>query len=101
MSTLPFKDNEFDMVISFDVMEHIDRSNMKNNFQTVRVAKKQVLHKIYTTGDFYYVSCSDPTHASVFPNGFGTTFTSLPKYLLTKIFPPSTIYRIHVPPKEN
>jgi uridylate kinase len=46
---LPFKDNEFDLVVTFDVLERVERSKIRQAvMETVRVSKKHILHKIYT-----------------------------------------------------
>jgi len=46
---LPFKDNEFDLVVPFDVLERVERSKIRQAvMETVRVSKKHILHKIYT-----------------------------------------------------
>jgi uridylate kinase len=70
---IPFKSNSFDMVVSFDVLEHIERSNLQKVInETVRVAKKNILHKIYTQEN-WFLNClhgEDPSHVSVFAHGF-------------------------------
>jgi len=46
---IPYPDNYFDLVVSFDVLEHLERSKIKKAIlETVRVSKKFILHKIYT-----------------------------------------------------
>ncbi|MFA5136062.1 MAG: UMP kinase [Patescibacteria group bacterium] len=46
---LPYKDNEFDLVTSFDVLEHVERSKIRQAVkETIRVSNKHILHKIYT-----------------------------------------------------
>ncbi len=49
ITNLPFEDNEFDLVVTFDVLEHIERAKIRRaTEETVRVSKKHILHKIYT-----------------------------------------------------
>lgn len=46
---LPYKDNEFDLVVTFDVLERVERSKIRQAVkETIRVSSKYVLHKIYT-----------------------------------------------------
>jgi len=46
---LPFKDNKFELVITFDVLERIERSKIALAIEEcTRVSSKYVLHKIYT-----------------------------------------------------
>lgn len=46
---IPYEDNRFDLVLTFDVLEHLDRGKIKQAIdETVRVSKKHILHKIYT-----------------------------------------------------
>lgn len=46
---LPFKDNEFDLVVTFDVLERVERSKIPLALnESIRVSRKHILHKIYT-----------------------------------------------------
>lgn len=70
---LPFPGNHFEMVVSFEVLEHIERSKLQNAVnETVRVAKKLILHKIFTQENrfLYMVHTDDPSRVSIFPRGF-------------------------------
>lgn len=70
MTNLPFKDGEFDLVITFDVLEHIDRSKLKKAIgETARVAKKKILHKIYTRENAWIrlMHRNDRSHLSILP----------------------------------
>jgi hypothetical protein len=61
------------MVTSFDVLEHIERSKLQKVVnESVRVAKKMVLHKIYTQENkfLHIFHGDDPSHISVFSHGF-------------------------------
>lgn len=49
ITKIPFKDNSFDLVLTFDVLERIERDKIKKAIsETIRVSKKYILHKIYT-----------------------------------------------------
>ncbi len=70
MVELPFKDNEFDLVITYDVLEHVERSKIKKaTHEAVRVTKKYVLHKIYTRENLWITGLhrKDYSHVSVLP----------------------------------
>ncbi|KKQ01590.1 MAG: Aspartate/glutamate/uridylate kinase [Candidatus Roizmanbacteria bacterium GW2011_GWA2_36_23] len=55
ITNLPFKDSQFDLVISYDVLERIERSNLKKALEeTIRVSKKYVFHKIFTKENIWY-----------------------------------------------
>lgn len=46
---LPYKDNEFDLVTTFDVLERVEKAKIPQALkETVRVSDKFILHKIYT-----------------------------------------------------
>ncbi len=49
ITDLPFEDNSFDLVVTFDVLERVERSKIKRAIEeSMRVSRKHVLHKIYT-----------------------------------------------------
>ncbi|MCL4374714.1 UMP kinase [Patescibacteria group bacterium] len=50
ISRLPYHDNQFDLVLTFDVMEHLERSKIRQALnETFRVTRRFIYHKIYTT----------------------------------------------------
>lgn len=55
ISNLPFPDNQFDLVITYDVLERIERSKIKKAIEeSIRVSKKFILHKMYTRENVWY-----------------------------------------------
>lgn len=51
---IPYEDNAFDLVVSFDLLEHIPRADIKQvAVESIRIAKKFVLHKIFTTENLW------------------------------------------------
>ncbi len=78
---LSYSDNKFDLVLTFDVLEHIDRSKIKKAVEeTVRVSKKYILHKVYTSENTWVTHFQGRTSArlSVFSKKYWhNLFTSL------------------------
>lgn len=70
LTDLPFKNGEFNLVLSFDVMEHVERGKIKKAAnEAARVAKKYILHKIYTRENLWitWMHRKDYSHVSVMP----------------------------------
>ncbi len=70
---LPYKDGEFDLVLTYDVLEHLERSKIPQAIkETVRVSKKWILHKIYTNENSWLIIFHgiDFAHLSVFPTKY-------------------------------
>jgi len=82
MLEIPFPDNHFDLVTSYDVLEHVERAKIKKAVEeTVRVSRKLVLHKIFTreNGWIRTMHQRDFSRISVFGYDFWKKiFNSLP-----------------------
>lgn len=66
---LPYKNNEFDLVVTYDVLEHLDRPEIRGAIaETIRVSSKFIFHKIYTVENKWisYVHGKDYSHMSIF-----------------------------------
>jgi len=69
ITKIPYKSDSFDLVLSYDVLEHLERSKIKKAVrETVRVSKKYILHKIYTQENTWInlTHGEDFSHLSVF-----------------------------------
>ncbi len=85
---LPYTDKEFDLVLTFDVLEHIEKSKIERAIEeTVRVSKKYILHKIYTVENRWVTLFhgKDFAHLSVFPRKhWEQIFHSIPNVKVLK-----------------
>ena len=74
---LPYKEDQFELVVTFDVLEHLERSKIKKSVnQTVRVSKKYILHKIYTRENSWisWFHSKDYSHINVLTARFWKKF---------------------------
>lgn len=68
ITNIPFKENSFDVVVSFDVLEHLERSKLQNAVkESIRVARSLVMHKVYTRENhwIHIFHGKDISHVSV------------------------------------
>jgi ubiquinone/menaquinone biosynthesis C-methylase UbiE len=75
INKIPFEDSSFDLVLTFDVLEHIDRSKIRKAIdETARVAKKFIYHKVYTKENTWINNFhkQDFSHISVFDKKYWT-----------------------------
>lgn len=67
---LPYADNEFDLVVSFNLLHHMEQGNVRRAVnETIRVAKDTIIHKIHThENTFHYmIYRNDLSQRSIFP----------------------------------
>lgn len=85
---IPYKDNTFDLVTTFDVLDKISREKIeKAAKETTRVSKKYILHKIYTVENFWITLFHrwDFATVSLFEKNFWKkVFLSLPNIKILK-----------------
>jgi len=85
---IPYPDNSFDLVVTIDVLEHIERQEIKKALtETVRVAKKWVLHKVYTAENKWinFFHAKDHSHFSLHHQSFWINiFKSLDTVMITR-----------------
>src|SRR3990167_1025417 len=70
---IPFKDDSFDLVVSFDVMEHMERPKIKKSIKkSIRESRKLILHKIYTIENDWirWTHKQDFSHISLMSQAF-------------------------------
>ncbi len=88
IAKVPFKDNDFDLVVSYDLLEHLDQQEIyKGVTESIRVSRKYILHKIYTLENRWIslIHNKDRSHLSVFSKNFWqNVFISLPNVRLLK-----------------
>lgn len=50
ITKIPHEDNAFDAVVTFDVLEHLERSVLRKAVEeSIRVSRKWIFHKVYTS----------------------------------------------------
>lgn len=72
---IPYEDNQFDLVTTVDVLEHLERSQLKKAVdETVRVSRKWIMHKVYTYENKWITlfHAKDVSHVSVLSQSFWT-----------------------------
>lgn len=100
ITNLPYKNNQFDAVITYDILERIERSKLRKAIEeTIRVSRKLILHKIYTCENVWFrlFHRRDFSIISYFPQKFWKKIFSsienvvivkhkvrMPKYIETK-----------------
>lgn len=73
VAKLPYQDDEFDAVVSFDMLEHMERADIRKSVnESIRVARKTILHKVYTKENKWirWFHSDDHSHLSVFTYKF-------------------------------
>lgn len=54
VTNIPFADNSFDLVLSYDLFNHIEQSKIRKVIkESIRVSSKYISHKIYTRENFW------------------------------------------------
>ncbi len=77
ITNIPHKENEFDLVLTFDVLEHVERDKIKKAIEeTIRVSNKYIFHKIYTTENIWFNLFHKPDFSivSFFPKKYWQKF---------------------------
>lgn len=89
---IPHEDNKFELVVTFNVLEHIESENLKSAIdECCRVAKTYCLHKVFTTENWWIRTFhgKDLSHVSVFNKVWWQNFFKENKYKLAKRFFPT------------
>lgn len=85
---IPYPDNYFDLVLTFDVLDKISREKIEKAVkETARVSKKYILHKIYTLENLWLTIFHriDFSTVSLFEKNFWKrVFSSIPQIKIIK-----------------
>ena len=95
INNLPFPDKSFDLVTTFDVLEHVSTENLERaTFECNRVARRLVLHKMFTVENTWIRKLHEPdlSHVSVYGRSWWEKFWKEHGYKLAKIFYPHLPY---------
>jgi len=66
ITNIPFPDNYFDMVISMDILQRLERSQIKKSIkETIRVSNKFILHKVRTKENIWFDIFHKPDFSSL------------------------------------
>ena len=70
---LPYEKDTFDLVLTFDVLEHLERAKIKKAIdESIRVSRKFVMHKIFTNENLWIRAfhMQDFSHLSILTKKF-------------------------------
>lgn len=88
---IPYKNNKFELVVTFNVLEHIESENLKAALsECARVSTKYCLHKVFTIENWWIRKFhgKDLSHVSVFNQQWWKKFFADNKFKLAdKVFP--------------
>lgn len=76
ITKIPYPDDFFDVVVTFDVLEHLERSRLRKAVEeTIRVSKRLIVHKVFTPENFWIrlFHTKDFSHLSVLPAQYWLT----------------------------
>ncbi len=87
---IPFKDNSFDLVLSYDFLNHVDQQNLRKVIEEmIRVSNKYIFQKIYTRENLWIKITHryDISNVSFFSKKYwDNIFSSYPNLKEEKIF---------------
>ncbi|KKQ23230.1 MAG: Aspartate/glutamate/uridylate kinase [Candidatus Roizmanbacteria bacterium GW2011_GWC2_37_13] len=65
-TNIPYPDNHFDLVVTFDLLQHLDRGEIRKSIrEMIRVSKKYIFHKIYTRENLWLKFTHQPDFSNV------------------------------------
>ncbi len=73
ITKIPYEADTFDVVVTFDVLEHLERSKLRRAIdESVRVSRKYAIHKVFTNENYYlrWFHKNDFSHLSVLSKHF-------------------------------
>jgi uridylate kinase len=68
ITKIPHEDNSFDAVVTFDVLEHLERSRLRKSVEeSIRISRKWIVHKVFTKENhwIHFSHSRDFSHMSV------------------------------------